>query len=215
MAWTAPRTWSNGEVPTASVMNAHVRDNLLALAPALVTTAGDLVKATGANALARVAIGTAGQQLGVSSGAPAWGSAEDPWWVDIDPFPGPETNSHWSTVTAVSAWTYAGYLASDGTQNAEATWTVLLAPGPWTCRIAATSQSSFGIITIQLDGSTVGTVDLYNVSGAELDVGPFDVTGVTVSGTRKKTLRLLMATKNASSSGYTGRVRRIIWIRTA
>lgn len=29
MAWTTPRTWVSGEVPTASVMNTHIRDNLL------------------------------------------------------------------------------------------------------------------------------------------------------------------------------------------
>lgn len=28
MAWTTPRTWVAGEVPTAAIMNAHVRDNL-------------------------------------------------------------------------------------------------------------------------------------------------------------------------------------------
>jgi len=31
MAWTTPRTWVAGEVPTAAIMNAHVRDNLNAL----------------------------------------------------------------------------------------------------------------------------------------------------------------------------------------
>ena len=31
MAWTAPRTWVAGEVPTASIMNAHLRDNELVL----------------------------------------------------------------------------------------------------------------------------------------------------------------------------------------
>lgn len=31
MAWTAPRTWSTGELVTAAMMNVHVRDNLLAL----------------------------------------------------------------------------------------------------------------------------------------------------------------------------------------
>lgn len=30
MAWTAPRTWVTGEVVTATMMNTHVRDNLLA-----------------------------------------------------------------------------------------------------------------------------------------------------------------------------------------
>ncbi len=28
MAWTTPRTWIVGEVPTAALMNTHVRDNL-------------------------------------------------------------------------------------------------------------------------------------------------------------------------------------------
>ena len=27
MAWTAPRTWVTGELVTASIMNAHIRDN--------------------------------------------------------------------------------------------------------------------------------------------------------------------------------------------
>jgi hypothetical protein len=31
MAWTSPRTWSTGELVTASIMNTHVRDNLNAL----------------------------------------------------------------------------------------------------------------------------------------------------------------------------------------
>ena len=31
MAWTAPRTWVAGEIVTAALMNAHLRDNLLEL----------------------------------------------------------------------------------------------------------------------------------------------------------------------------------------
>jgi hypothetical protein len=31
MAWTAPRTWTNGEVVTDTLLNTHLRDNLLAL----------------------------------------------------------------------------------------------------------------------------------------------------------------------------------------
>lgn len=31
MAWTAPRTWTAGEVVDAAMMNAHVRDNLKAI----------------------------------------------------------------------------------------------------------------------------------------------------------------------------------------
>lgn len=28
MAWTTPRTWTDGEVPTAAIFNTHVRDNI-------------------------------------------------------------------------------------------------------------------------------------------------------------------------------------------
>lgn len=31
--WTAPRTWVTGEVVTSTVMNTHVRDNLIAILP--------------------------------------------------------------------------------------------------------------------------------------------------------------------------------------
>ena len=31
MAWTTPRTWTDGEIPTAAVLNTHIRDNLNAL----------------------------------------------------------------------------------------------------------------------------------------------------------------------------------------
>ena len=74
MSWTAPRTWVASEVVTASLMNTHVRDNLLETAVAKVTTQGDLVYATGANALARLAKGTAYQVLRMNSGAtaPEW-----------------------------------------------------------------------------------------------------------------------------------------------
>lgn len=47
MAWTAPRTWTTGEVVTAAIMNTHVRDNLLFLhddhRPVIVKTAQESV----------------------------------------------------------------------------------------------------------------------------------------------------------------------------
>lgn len=72
MAWSSPRTWVALEVLTAALLNTHLRDNLLEAAPAKVTTAGDLVYATGANALSRLAIGSVGQQLIGGASAPAW-----------------------------------------------------------------------------------------------------------------------------------------------
>jgi hypothetical protein len=55
MAWTAPRTYVTGEIVTAAILNADLRDNLLQTAPALVTTDGDIVVATAANTLKRLA----------------------------------------------------------------------------------------------------------------------------------------------------------------
>jgi len=73
MSWTAPRTWVTGELVTATLMNTHLRDNLLETAPAKVTTAGDIVYASAANALARLAIAAAdGALLQRASGLPAW-----------------------------------------------------------------------------------------------------------------------------------------------
>ena len=59
MAWTTPRTYTTGEVITAAILNAHIRDNFNETAPAKVTTAGDIVYATAANTLTRLASGTA------------------------------------------------------------------------------------------------------------------------------------------------------------
>ena len=36
MAWTAPRTWTDGEFVTAAIMNPHIRDNQLAIAEHLI-----------------------------------------------------------------------------------------------------------------------------------------------------------------------------------
>lgn len=33
MAWSTPRTWVDGEVETAAILNAHIRDNLNAVVP--------------------------------------------------------------------------------------------------------------------------------------------------------------------------------------
>lgn len=75
MGYTEPRTWVTAELVTAAMMNEQVRDNLLETAPAKVTTAGDTLYATAANAIARLAKGTANQVLRMNDGATA------PEWV--------------------------------------------------------------------------------------------------------------------------------------
>ena len=74
MAWSTPKTWASGYVVLASDLN-NVRDQLNATAPATLTAQGDLVIASGANALARLAKSTTSTQYLANTGtsnAPAW-----------------------------------------------------------------------------------------------------------------------------------------------
>ena len=74
MAWTAPRTWTTGEIVTAALMNAQIRDNMLETAPAKTAAAGDLYYGTAANAIAALTAGSARQILQMNSGGtlPEW-----------------------------------------------------------------------------------------------------------------------------------------------
>ena len=74
MAWTAPRTWVTGETVTAALLNTHVRDNLLQAAAAKMTTQGDLIAASAANAPARLAVGSIGQIVTTDGTDPSWSS---------------------------------------------------------------------------------------------------------------------------------------------
>ena len=74
MTWTAPIDRLTGDVITAAQWNTFLgtTGDMSMTAAAKVTTNGDTVYATGANTLARLGIGTAGQTLQVSGGIPAW-----------------------------------------------------------------------------------------------------------------------------------------------
>ena len=75
MAWTSPKTWASGYVVLAADLNTHLRDNLNVTAPAVLTTAGDILYASGANTPARLAKSTTSTQYLANTGTsnvPAW-----------------------------------------------------------------------------------------------------------------------------------------------
>lgn len=76
---------------------------------------------------------------------------------------------------------------------------VVLAKGTWDFHCWVRKSTNTGIITLNQDGSSMGTADTYAASAAAAEVS---VTGWSVSTTGKHQMQLLMATKNASSSGY-------------
>jgi hypothetical protein len=75
MAWTTPKTWASGYVVLAADLNTHLRDNLNVTAPAVMTTAGDIIYASGANTPARLAKSTTSTQYLANTGGsniPQW-----------------------------------------------------------------------------------------------------------------------------------------------
>lgn len=121
--------------------------------------------------------------------------------------------TNWSTFQIDTAQNGNGYLQSTGAQNAEVNFDVMLAAGTWTINLIVFKAGDSGIYTVQLDGSSVGTLDGWQSPGVRKQI--LTLAGVAVATTAKKRLKLLMATKNASSSGYFGYVSFIHLQRTA
>lgn len=100
MAWTDGADKSTGDVITAAIWNGYLgtAGSIQKTAPAVVTTAGDIVYATGDNAIARLAIGgTEGHVLSVSSGSvPEWASAAGGSWT----YEGGNTTEYTTTSTS-------------------------------------------------------------------------------------------------------------------
>lgn len=150
---------------------------------------------------------------GVEWTAPTAITAGLPWQIDILGMLTPATQTNWSTQTTNSAQYLGGYISSDGTQDAEIGWDVVLAAGDWNLYVLAIENNDNGIITASLDGASVGTIDQY---GASLTLNVVQsVTGITVSTTGKKRLLFKMSTKNGSSSSYHGRVGAVRLRRTS
>ena len=83
MTWSAGIDRTTGALISASDWNKYlgVGGSLMETAPAKVTTAGDLVYGSAANALSRLGIGSNGQVLTVSGGLPAWVTSADRAWL--------------------------------------------------------------------------------------------------------------------------------------
>lgn len=51
MSWTAPKTWVGNEVPTAAILNTHLRDNMLETMPAKAAQDGQIFVGAGVNSI--------------------------------------------------------------------------------------------------------------------------------------------------------------------
>lgn len=137
-----------------------------------------------------------------------------PWMIDIDVFMAPGAQTNWATNTQSEAENiFAGYNISSGDQNAEISWPVVLSAGTWSLSVMHLIGSDKGIYTPYLDATALDTFDGYAASPSYNAVS--NITSITVATSGKKTLKLKMETKHASSSNYYGAIQKVRLIRTA
>jgi len=133
LSFTSPKTWASGYVVLASDLNTYIRDNQNMTAPAIMTSQGDLLIASGANTPARLAKSTTSTQYLANTGtsnAPAWNEvALDTGVSGTLPVGNGGTGATTftangaiigngsSALTAVDMSTKGGLLAGDGSGN--------------------------------------------------------------------------------------------------
>jgi hypothetical protein len=123
--------------------------------------------------------------------------------IDLQPWAA-TANTNWDNIIQSPKSQYAYELYSTGAQNASRSWDLDLVAGTWTLEVGYPTFSSGGIITAQVDGvSQAKTIDQYSASTVLAQHNTITLL-VPTSGTH--TVKLLMATKNGSSSNYTGDV---------
>lgn len=90
---------------------------------------------------------------------------------------------------------------------------IVLSAGTWTIEALLHKGTVAGIVTVELDGVTLGTWDGYNSVNAFNFVVSF--TGVVVSTSGTHTLTLTSTTKNASATAYAIKASQVAFQRTA
>lgn len=133
-------------------------------------------------------------------------------------------NTNWSTHTSDTGSLYGYRLTSGGSQNDSVTFPMpfMLAPGTWRIDARARQTTANGIISVQLDDGAasfteIATLDTYT-SGASTSNVAHSATGIAISTlglVAGQSLKLIMSTKNASSSSYQVSLNMLQFTRTA
>lgn len=122
-----------------------------------------------------------------------------PWRLLIAHIQTPDASSAFATVATGSNF-YLNGVRGGAVQNSYVEYNLPLAAGTWDATIYGATANSYGIGTLSIDGTDVGTADFY--SAATVNATSKTIAGITVAATGKKAVRLRMATKNGSSSNY-------------
>lgn len=139
---------------------------------------------------------------------------EMPWyleWPGLDPFGNcAVARTGWATVhtasdgsvqLSIGSTAQGGGMQYGGTaQNDSVEWDIVLAAGTWTIQFECVKFSDCGIVTISVDGSDVGTIDTYAAGATYNQI--VSLANIVIASTGKKRIKFMIATKNASSSGF-------------
>ena len=232
MAFSDPRDWTTGEVVTAAIMNAHVRDNFDQTAPAKMTAAGDMLYATGANAPARLAKGTNGNILHQASCAPAWtaspsitgitlsGTLDVNGTADFDVTDFDVASSGDIDLTSTSNAACAIYIranagtsetikihADQGTSVTEGGASVSLLSDAGGVELRSTANLA-NAINITSDGGTTGSKTIYKDQGSSETEGAASIELLSDAGgvELRSTANLANAVALTSDGGTTGSI---------
>lgn len=132
-----------------------------------------------------------------------------PWIVDIAPTAAPLTSIGWASVVSADML-FAGYLGSDGVQNRECTWPIVLGAGTWSLVFMHSTDTNRGIYTFYLDSTSLGTIDGYSAATVHNVTTLIQNISITTPG--KYIFKVKMETKGSGST-YTGIIQHIRFIR--
>jgi hypothetical protein len=129
--------------------------------------------------------------------------------VDINTFAQPTAQTNWATLATSSTQWFNASVQSSGAQNDEITFAFYGQAGTYSLEAFFRGGPNFGAATFSIDGTDVGTIDMY-VGAATTKKAAIPVT--ITSGVHA--LRVRMADKNPSSTGYYGALSRVTLTKT-
>ena len=196
-----------------------------AVPKSLVDAKGDLIVATAADTVARLAVGlTNGHVLTVDSAEATgvkWAAASG---GDTVPIGASVRIEAWDPAAATSggSWslsTSSNYIGNcvffvPNTNGSYAEWTRYLSAGTYTLTFFYAKVNDAAIVDVKLDGTNVVTgLDCY--AGSSSFNNRSTTTSIVVGSSGAKTMRIISNGKNASSSNYAIRLYSFLWTRTA
>lgn len=157
-----------------------------------------------------------GSEITAPSGAIATGLTA----VTADVFGLPAVHTGWNAIVVNTGSIHNGRIVSSGTQNDEINFDLAVPAGTWTLELMHTRVAAFGIYTVTIDGAAPSTYggSADTIDGYAASTTPnvrTTITGIVLSSSAVRRVKLKMATKNASSTGYTGGIQGLRLVKTA